>query len=921
VNALGQTIAEGAAHATGFAVLGLAVYLLLRRWSPAAGAQAALSILTVMALVWVLAWLPLPGWDLQPVLRLMSPASTGPAVAAGRAATVATDDGSPQKPVSNADPPPPVQGTLEAARSLLRALTDNLTGPPTVETHAAWGWRTWLAIAVLSCIGIGLVRLAAGLWAMRRLWLRSVPLDDAPLLDALALLRAEMGCVRPVGLRVTRDLVTPATIGVIRPMVLLPGDWQSWDETERRAVLAHELAHVCRGDFAAGLVAQLNLAIQFYHPLAHWILSRHRLDQELAADAWSARISGGNLPYLTVLARMALRQDDRSATWPARAFLPTRGTLVRRIEMLRSKRPIRHSRLSTPFRLLTLAALAGLGLLVAGLRSPMAAAPRGAEQEAVRPNPGPGDSRPAVGSFDLSLLPAETRVVLAVQPAAILGRPEMAPLLKAFEQFSRHGANQPVAPESVDQMLVFWEGNVSRAPAGRAASLGPSGFIVRVKNPQAAKALLDHLLPGAEPMRHSGQAYYRPVPGRGGPDSMSAFLPDDHTVVLASQDLLLTLIEDRNAPAPAQSWDEAWKQAEKGPIAAAVDARWLRREYNRVMADAPAGPGPGHPDPRVELISPLLEKVQSYALGVSLDGNLRCDLVARTGRAEDVKPVSDTIQAVLTLARNAIPSLRQSVPGENGPAAEVKSWAVTLLSTLVEKASLESAGQMLHVRSSAPLEKDSAARVASLLVGRARFAADRTVSQNNLKQIGLAFHNYADANGHFPNSAVAKSGKPPYSWRVALLPYLEEQQLYSAYNFDEPWDGPNNSKLLDKMPAVYAFPELGARGRTHTSYFAFSGPDAILGQEGGTPFADITDGTSNTILVVEAKRAVPWTKPEDIAFDPNGPLPQVGGYEPEGFNALFGDGSVRFIKGSILPHIFKALITRKGGEVIGIDSF
>jgi prepilin-type processing-associated H-X9-DG protein len=83
----------------------------------------------------------------------------------------------------------------------------------------------------------------------------------------------------------------------------------------------------------------------------------------------------------------------------------------------------------------------------------------------------------------------------------------------------------------------------------------------------------------------------------------------------------------------------------------------------------------------------------------------------------------------------------------------------------------------------------------------------------------------------------------------------------------------------------------------------------------------ITDGSSNTILAVEAKREIPWTKPEDIPFDPNVPLPELGGFTPDGFNALFADGSVHYLKKSIAPTTLKALITRDGGEVISSDSY
>ena len=92
-------------------------------------------------------------------------------------------------------------------------------------------------------------------------------------------------------------------------------------------------------------------------------------------------------------------------------------------------------------------------------------------------------------------------------------------------------------------------------------------------------------------------------------------------------------------------------------------------------------------------------------------------------------------------------------------------------------------------------------------------------------------------------------------------------------------------------------------------------------QSNGTRFADITDGTSNTLMVAEAANAVPWTKPDDLEFDPEKPLPKLGGHFPGGFNVLFMDGSVRFIRSTIDQVTLKALITRNGGELVGADAF
>src|SRR5882757_2755439 len=105
-------------------------------------------------------------------------------------------------------------------------------------------------------------------------------------------------------------------------------------------------------------------------------------------------------------------------------------------------------------------------------------------------------------------------------------------------------------------------------------------------------------------------------------------------------------------------------------------------------------------------------------------------------------------------------------------------------------------------------------------VQAAREAARRAQCMNNLRQIGLALHNYHDQYNTFPPAYVADAtGKPMHSWRVLLLPQLGEGQLYSEYDFSEPWDGPNNSRLLTRMPRVYACPSHSTPGHeTNTAY-------------------------------------------------------------------------------------------------------
>jgi len=208
----------------------------------------------------------------------------------------------------------------------------------------------------------------------------------------------------------------------------------------------------------------------------------------------------------------------------------------------------------------------------------------------------------------------------------------------------------------------------------------------------------------------------------------------------------------------------------------------------------------------------------------------------------------------------------------------------------------------------------------------AREAARRAQCTNNLKQIGLAIHNYHAAHGCLPPAAITdKNGTPLLSWRVAILPYLEASPLYSSFHLDEPWDSPHNRSLLGAMPRVYTCPSDRTLKPAMTGYQAVIGPNTAF-----TPdfkrlsFQDFTDGLMNTILVVETYRGVPWTKPEDLAFDMNPQLSGLGsphGYHSGGFNALFADGSVHFLKSSIAPRVLGALLTRNGKEVISLESY
>jgi len=212
-------------------------------------------------------------------------------------------------------------------------------------------------------------------------------------------------------------------------------------------------------------------------------------------------------------------------------------------------------------------------------------------------------------------------------------------------------------------------------------------------------------------------------------------------------------------------------------------------------------------------------------------------------------------------------------------------------------------------------------------VERVRIAAARAQSSNNLKQMALGFHNMHDSFDGISAAIRDKEGKPLLSWRVAILPYVEQDTLYKLFRLDEPWDGPNNKKLLEYMPKIYALPSVTKTGETTTYYRVFASNnrrmnteptiDAAFDLTRSVRFTDFSDGVSNTLLVGEAADAVPWTKPDELMFDPKSKtLPKLGAWHGNtGANASLADGSVHFFKKDLPADTLRALITRNGAEV------
>jgi beta-lactamase regulating signal transducer with metallopeptidase domain len=505
MNNLGITLVGVAIQVTLVALVAAALYGVMARRGPEAGSLTArLGLVGIVALTFA-AFVPLPRWwnwsagreRAAPVDFAASEVTAEPMLDV-------------EKKTTAAETPHESGGGSGWSLAGLRGLLARLSRDKEAAPEKSWSGPWFVAVLFLVGLTLCLLRLLWALWAVRGFLQRGFRIDDPALNDLAAALGAEMGSPGPVELRECPDLAGAATVGWRRPVVLLPSDWRGWSEQERRTVLAHELAHVRQRDYAAGLVARLALALHFYHPLAHWLAGRLRLQQELAADTLGARFAGGRKSYLAALAGLALRQDGRTIGWPARTFLSSGGTLMRRLQMLRAKDGVQERSMPYVGRAFLAALLAAVAVGASALRNPaQKAGDNDAGQAGVGVNSDAGlagsivlnernfdlsqppmsvedpfsgnawrgggqefraDSVPGTQlqrnkngphePFDLSYLPADSQGVFAIRPAAVLDRPDMKQYVEPVNQylkmaFAEMGLKVPVfvCVEEIEQAV------------------------------------------------------------------------------------------------------------------------------------------------------------------------------------------------------------------------------------------------------------------------------------------------------------------------------------------------------------------------------------------------------------------------------------------------------------------------------------
>ncbi|MDB5313653.1 MAG: hypothetical protein JWO38_7855 [Gemmataceae bacterium] len=501
---------------------------------------------------------------------------------------------------------------------------------------------------------------------------------------------------------------------------------------------------------------------------------------------------------------------------------------------------------------------------------------------------------PAPLPLELQYVPADAAVFLHADAAQLwdgsIGKAIRAADQKFFEELAAQANSMfGATPDAVKSVTLFWP-KLKRPQDGESF-----GVVVAFNAPfdkQKLKAGIERL---------------SPVRGRS-----SFHTPTDRVAVW-----LAGLDEEYAKPRPAEK---------TGPLTGAIREA-ASGKHLLVAASALANlpdeiRGDNLPD-QIRAFQPLL-RAESLTGIVDLDDDLSVQVRVKTSTPAGAVEAEKALGALTSLLREGLAQGTKELgkDAEKEPGLKDVFAILKAVEGGLKGAKYETDGTETRATVKVPAALPFGSAVKAAVV-KVRGAAARSQSTNNLKQIVLAMHNYASANNDtFPPAAVVdKKAKPLLSWRVLILPYIEQDALYKQFKLDEPWDSEHNKKLLDKMPKTYAVPgETGAKAN-ETHYRVFVGNGAAFDKITGPRIpADFPDGTSNTMLVATAAEAVPWTKPDELTFDPDKDMKKLLGFFPGDVCPVgLADGSVRALSKRISKETLNAAITRNGGEVLGED--
>lgn len=382
------------------------------------------------------------------------------------------------------------------------------------------------------------------------------------------------------------------------------------------------------------------------------------------------------------------------------------------------------------------------------------------------------------------------------------------------------------------------------------------------------------------------------------------YIPDDRTLVSAPEPLLKKMLDSKGDTSPLIAKLKSLGSQPDGAVVLDVKA---------IAPSLAAAPREFLPRDVVKLLG-YLPKLKTLTATANITGKPAAAIALEAADAKTAAELAALVdKRLLPLGKAFYEIQRPYMLRHTGD--PTTQTLFRLFDGIVEQATASQRGTDVVVATTGP--KDLVALAAQF--GRVAGAqAKQARRKNNLKQIGLAFHNYHDTYGRMPGHGTDAAGRSGLSWRVHLLPFLEQAELYRQFKLDEAWDSPHNKKLIAKMPKIFRTPGATAAGKT--SIHVFTGDGTPFGIKGGPRFRDILDGTSNTFMAVEAgvDKADFWTKPGGIAFDATAdPRKLLGKIDARaGFIAGMMDGSVYVIKSDVSEETLRRMIQHRDGKVV-----
>ena len=549
-----------------------------------------------------------------------------------------------------------------------------------------------------------------------------------------------------------------------------------------------------------------------------------------------------------------------------------------------------------------------LGIPWAGIA---AAQPGEAADSARIATPGEEATTPKAG-LDLTYCTDRACAALVVYPRRMLTDPTMAML--PIEVFTAAGVKElGIDPLHVEQLQAFVEPPMAGPPT--------FAIIVKFTKPFRGSDLNRQLRAHTMPSELYGKKYLQSQH----PMMPSFTMPDEKTLLVASDEMLHRITAGRKENASSPLLDDL-KSASADDFYALVNLDMIRPLVNLGLQHARQS---GKVPPPLAPLLKAPDLIRSVEATINLVSAGPTQLVVHAKNEAAAKKLAALVdESLATMRQQMLTQLARQEQSDDPVERATAQYMKRISGQMTElyRPSREGDKLVLGGQSAAGNQQLTSIATIGILVSlllpavqAAREAARRAACANNLKQLMLGLLNYESAHGHYPAQANYGQGdKPLLSWRVHILPYLEQQSLYQQFHLDEPWDSPHNKRLLDKMPEVYRCPSSPLDG-PRTTYLMPHGKGLLLEGKEGITIRQVTDGTSNTIALVEVKdkHAVPWTKPEDLSWDPKNPRNHLGSYHPGIFQVAFADGSIHAISNDMDVDVLKSLFTRNGGEIVG----